>query len=257
MTSPAASSRSSFVPTAMNQEFDVNLGGYYIAAKDGDATRIELAANPKVKIAFRVAPATLAEALAQKITDGIVTAKFIPEKITRADQEPLTYESVTWDDGKIIFTAVADEEIYGELKANEAYAVALSLSQKSTMGDENVENQTYGFEITSPYFTTNGGSKNVRDNFVLARLDDEGEPVSAYDPAKGVAYDLVWNDMNTVITLLDQYGLAYKEGDKLLSMKKAAEAYLWDADVARNSPSCTRIPTSSTRPVTKPKNNWL
>ncbi len=223
-----------FVPTAMNQEFDVNLGGYYIAENDGDDTRIDLAASPKVKIAFRVAPATLAEALAQKITDGIVTAKFIPEKITRADQEPLTYESVTWDDGKIIFTAVADEEIYGALKANEAYAVALSLSQKSTMGDENVkkENQTYGFEITSPYFTTNGGSKNVRDNFVLALLDDEGEPVSAYDPAKGVAYDLVWNDMNTVITLLDQYGLAYKEGDKLLSMKKAAEAYLWDADVA-------------------------
>ena len=223
-----------FVPTAMNQEFDVNLGGYYIAAKDGDATRIELAANPKVKIAFRVAPATLAEALAKKITDGTVTAKFIPEKITRADQEPLTYESVTWNDGKIIFTAVADEAIYGALKANEAYAVALSLSQKSTMGDENVakENQTYGFEITSPYFTTNGGSKNVRDNFVLARLDDEGEPVSAYDPAKGVAYDLVWNDMNTVITLLDRYGLAYKEGDKLLSMKKAAEAYLWDTDVA-------------------------
>lgn len=224
-----------FVPTAMNQEFDVNLGGYYIAAKDGDATRIELAANPKVKIAFRVAPATLAEALAKKITDGTVTAKFIPEKITRADQEPLTYESVTWNDGKIIFTAVADEEIYGALKANEAYAVALSLSQKSTMGDEKVEkeDQTYGFEITSPYFTTNGGSKNVRDNFVLALLDDEGEPVSAYDPAKGVAYDLVWNDMDTVITLLDQYGLAYKEGDKLLSMKKAAEAYLWDADVAK------------------------
>lgn len=222
-----------FVPTAMNQEFDVNLGGYYIAAKDGDATRIELAANPKVKIAFRVAPATLAEALAKKITDGTVTAKFIPEKITRADQEPLTYESVTWNDGKIIFTAVADEAIYGALKANEAYAVALSLSQKSTMGDENVENQTYGFEITSPYFTTNGGSKNVRDNFVLALLDDEGEPVSAYDPAKGVAYDLVWNDMSKVITLLDQYGLAYKEGDKLLSMKEAAEAYLWDADVAK------------------------
>ena len=223
-----------FVPTAMNQEFDVNLGGYYIAEKDGDATRIELAANPKVKIAFRVAPATLAEALAKKITDGTVTAKFIPEKITRADQEPLTYESVTWNDGKIIFTAVADEEIYGALKDNEAYAVALSLSQKSTMGDEKVEkeDQTYGFEITSPYFTTNGGSKNVRDNFVLARLDDEGEPVSAYDPAKGVAYDLVWNDMNTVITLLDQYGLAYKEGDKLLSMKKAAEAYLWDTEVA-------------------------
>lgn len=223
-----------FVPTAMNQEFDVNLGGYYIAEKDGDATRIELAANPKVKIAFRVAPATLAEALAKKITDGTVTAKFIPEKITRADQEPLTYESVTWNDGKIIFTAVADEAIYGALKANEAYAVALSLSQKSTMGDENVakEDQTYGFEITSPYFTTNGGSKNVRDNFVLARLDDEGEPVSAYDPAKGVAYDLVWNDMNTVITLLDQYGLAYKEGDKLLSMKEAAEAYLWDTEVA-------------------------
>ena len=80
-----------FVPTAMNQEFDVNLGGYYIAEKDGDATRIELAASPKVKIAFRVAPATLAEALAKKITDGTVTAKFIPEKITRADQEPLTY----------------------------------------------------------------------------------------------------------------------------------------------------------------------
>lgn len=226
-----------FVPTAMNQEFDVNLGGYYIAAKDGDATRIELAANPKVKIAFRVAPATLAEALAKKINDGTVTAKFIPEKITRADQEPLTYEngSVTWDDGKIIFTAVADEEIYGALKANEAYAVALSLSQKSTMGDEKVEkeDQTYGFEITSPYFTTNGGSKNVRDNFVLALLDDEGEPVSAYDPDKGVAYDLVWNDMSRVITLLDRYGLAYKEGNKLLSIKKAAEAYLWDADVAK------------------------
>lgn len=223
-----------FVPTAMNQEFDVNLGGYYIAEKDGDATRIELAANPKVKIAFRVAPATLAEALAEKISNGTVTAKFIPEKITRADQEPLTYESVTWDDGKIIFTAVADEEIYGALKANEAYAVALSLSQENTMGKEDVEkeNQTYGFEITSPYFTTNGGSKNVRDNFVLARLDDEGEPVSAYDPAKGVVYDLVWNDMNTVITLLDRYGLAYKEGDKLLSMKEAAEAYLWDTDVA-------------------------
>ena len=225
-----------FVPTAMNQEFDVNLGGYYIAAKDGDETRIDLAASPKVKIAFRVAPATLAEALAKKINDGTVTAKFIPEKITRADQEPLTYEngSVTWDDGKIIFTAVADKEIYGALKANEAYAVALSLSQKSTMGDEKVEkeDQTYGFEITSPYFTTNGGSKNVRDNFVLALLDDEGEPVSAYDPAKGVADDLVWNDMSKVITLLDQYGLAYKEGDKLLSMKAAAEAYLWDTDVA-------------------------
>ena len=214
-----------FVPTAMNQEFDVNLGGYYIAAKDGDTNRIDLAASPKVKIAFRVAPATLAEALANKIADGTVTAKFIPEKITRADQEPLTYESVTWNDGKIIFTAVADKTIYGALKDNEAYAVALSLSQKSTMGDENEtkENQTCGFEITSPYFTTNGESKNVRDNFVLARLDDEGEPVSAYDPAKGVAYDLVWNDMNTVFTLLDRYGLAYKEGDKLLSMKKAAE----------------------------------
>lgn len=221
-----------FVPTAMNQEYDVNLGGYYIAENDDDDVRINLAASPKVKIAFRVAPAALAQPLAEKIAAGTVTAKFIPEKITRANEEPLTYENVTWDDGKIIFTAVADEAIYGALKQNEAYAVALSLSQENTMGNEEAENQTYGFEITSPYFTTNGQSTNVRDNFVLARLDDEGEPVSAYDPAKGVAYDLVWNDMNTVITLLDQYGLAYKEGDKLLSMKKAAEAYLWDADVA-------------------------
>ncbi len=221
-----------FVPTAMNQEYDVNLGGYYIAENDDDDVRINLAASPKVKIAFRVAPAALAQPLAEKIAAGTVTAKFIPEKITRANEEPLTYENVTWDDGKIIFTAVADEAIYGALKQNEAYAVALSLSQENTMGNEEAENQTYGFEITSPYFTTNGQSTNVRDNFVLARLDDEGEPVSAYDPAKGVAYDLVWNDMSTVITLLDQYGLAYKEGDKLLSMKKAAEAYLWDADVA-------------------------
>ena len=101
-----------FVPTEVGADYDVNFGGSYIAGAKA-ADNIPLASSPKVKIAFRVAPAALAETLAGQIN----AVSFIPEEVkTRAaEAAPVTYEGdVEAEEGKLIFTAVADEALYKE-----------------------------------------------------------------------------------------------------------------------------------------------
>ena len=110
-----------FVPTHAFGLVDVNFGGSYIKASKA-ADNIALASSPKVKVAFRVAPAALAESLAGQINAGEVTAEFIPEEVdmaayTRAEvPAPITYEGdVEAKDGKLTFTAVANEVLYEAL----------------------------------------------------------------------------------------------------------------------------------------------
>lgn len=215
-----------FVPTTTNDEIDVHMGGYYIGSKQ----EIQLASQPKVKIAFRVAPAALAENLAAQINDGKVTASFIPEVVATRAEAPVTYEgTVEAEDGKIIFTAVADSKLYGSLGAGKTYAVALCLSQAAEKDAETGEYKTLGFEITSPYITTDGASEDVTANFVLAR--SEGGKVIEYNTA--ATYELPWNSTEK-ITLMSDYALYYKENDKFLEMDQAASKYLWDEGVAES-----------------------
>ena len=207
------------------------MGGYYIAASKAE-DNIQLASQPKVKVAFRVAPAALAETLAKKINEGEVKASFIPEVVTRAAEAPVTYEGdVLAEDGKLIFTAVANSEVYAKLDRDETFAVALCLSQEAKKDDKG-NYETLGFEITSPYITTDGDSNSVKSNFVLAHEVDGKLVAYAYKP---IAYELPWNSEES-ITLLEDYVLGYQEGygsdAKILTMEEAAKAYLWDEGVA-------------------------
>lgn len=214
-----------FVPTTVNGEIDVHMGGYYIGSKK----EIKLASQPKVKMAFRVAPAALAENLASQINDGKVKASFIPEVVTRAEA-PVTYEGdVVAEDGKIVFTAVADADLYAALGAGKTYAVALCLSQEAEKDAETGEYKTLGFEITSPYIITDGDSDDVSANFVLAH--EVGGKIVEYNTV--AAYELPWNSTEE-ITLMSDYALYYKDGDKFLNMDQAADEYLWDEGVAES-----------------------
>ena len=220
-----------FVPTEVGADYDVNFGGSYIAGAKA-ADNIPLASSPKVKIAFRVAPAALAETLAGQINDGEVAVSFIPEEVkTRAaEAAPVTYEGdVEAEEGKLIFTAVADEALYKELeKAGKTYAVALCLKQEAKKNEDGNGYKYVGFEIVSPYISTTGASENVKDNFILAKAGEEDKLV-AYENA--AVYPLVWNSTET-ITLLNDYQLAYEDGEEILSLEEAAAKYLWDAGVA-------------------------
>lgn len=225
-----------FVPTEVNPDYDVNFGGSYIS--DGTPKgehNIALASSPKVKVAFRVAPAKLAGTLAQQITDGKVKASFIPEEVIKtraaeAEVAPVTYESVAVEDGKLVFTAVANEALYKELeKSGKTYAVALCLQQEATDNEDG--SKSYGFEVVSPYITTTGGSKPVNDNFILAKRVGEGETEKLVAYKDAAVYPLVWNSTEAIV-LLSDYQLAYKDGEEILSLEDAAAKYLWDADVA-------------------------
>ena len=224
-----------FVPTEVGADYDVNFGGSYIADTK-PANNIPLASSPKVKIAFRVAPAALAGTLAEQINEGEVKVSFIPEEVeevkTRAAEAeaPVTYEGdVVAEDGKLIFTAVADEALYEELKEEgKTYAVALCLKQDAKKNEDGNGYKYVGFEIVSPYISTTGASADVKANFVLAKADEEDKLVEYTDAA---VYPLVWNSTETIV-LLSDYQLAYKDGEEILSLEDAAAKYLWDADVA-------------------------
>lgn len=223
-----------FVPTEVGADYDVNFGGSYIAGAKA-ADNIPLASSPKVKIAFRVAPAALAETLAEQINDGEVAVSFIPEEVkTRAaEAAPVTYEGdVEAEEGKLIFTAVADEALYKELeKAGKTYAMALCLKQEAKKNEDGNGYKYVGFEIVSPYISTTGASEDVKDNFILAKTG-EGDKLVAYKDA--AVYPLVWNSTET-ITLLNDYQLAFdvnQDGKEILSLEEAAAKYLWDAGVA-------------------------
>lgn len=198
-------------------------------------TTFRWASSPKVKIAFRVAPAALAGKLAEQINGGEVEVSFIPEKVkTRAAEAeaPVTYEGdVVAEDGKLIFTAVANETLYEELKEEgKTYAVALCLKQDAKPNEDGNGYKYVGFEIVSPYISTTGTSADVKANFVLAKAGEEDKLVEYTDAA---VYPLVWNSTETIV-LLSDYQLAYKDGEKILSLEDAAAKYLWDADVAES-----------------------
>ena len=226
-----------FVPTEVGADYDVTFGGSYIAGAKA-ADNIPLASSPKVKIAFRVAPAALAGTLAEQIYEGAVEVSFIPEEVeevkTRAAEAkaPVTYDrdaGVVAEDGKLIFTAVANEALYEELKKEgKTYAVALCLKQETKPNEDGNGYKYVGFEIVSPYISTTGASKDVNDKFVLAKAGEEDKLVKYTDAA---VYPLVWNSTET-IALLSDYQLAYEDGEEILSLEDAAAKYLWDAGVA-------------------------
>ncbi len=225
-----------FVPTEVNPDYDVNFGGSYIS--DGTPKgehNIALASSPKVKVAFRVAPAKLAGTLAQQITDGKVKASFIPEEVFKtraaeAEVAPVTYESVAVEDGKLVFTAVANEALYKELeKSGKTYAVALCLQQEATDNEDG--SKSYGFEIVSPYISTIAASTKMNANFVLAKSEGEGEAQKLVAYKDAAVYPLVWNATDA-IKLLSDYVLAFKDGEEIISLADAAAKYLWDEGVA-------------------------
>lgn len=225
-----------FVPTEVNPDYDVNFGGSYIS--DGTPKgehNIALASSPKVKVAFRVAPAKLAGTLAKQITDGKVKASFIPEKVIKtraaeAEVAPITYESVAVEDGKLVFTAVANEALYKELeKSGKTYAVALCLQQEATDNEDG--SKSYGFEIVSPYISTSAASTEMNANFVLAKSEGEGEAQKLVAYKDAAVYPLVWNATDA-IKLLSDYVLAFKDGEEIISLAGAAAKYLWDEGVA-------------------------
>lgn len=226
-----------FVPTNTNFQIDVNFGHSYIS--DGTTkgeNNIALVSSPKAKVAFRVAPAALAESLAEQINAGKVTAEFIPEEVevgfsTRAaaSAAPVTYEGdVEVKDGKLIFTAVANKEIYKALAEDKTYAVALCLKQEAKKKENSEEYEHLGFEIVSPYISTYAVPEYMEDYFVLAKEGADGKLVAYKDAA---VYPLVWNATDE-IKLLDDYVLAFDEGGTIISLAEAAEKYLWDAGVA-------------------------
>lgn len=225
-----------FVPTHAFGIVDVNFGGSYIKASKA-ADNIALASSPKVKVAFRVAPAALAESLAGQINAGEVTAEFIPEEVdmyTRAEvPAPITYEGdVEAKDGKLIFTAVANEELYEALyKEDKTYSVALCLKQEAKKKENSEEYEHLGFEIVSPYISTSAASTEMNENFVLAKSEGEGDAQKLVAYKDAAVYPLVWNSTDA-IKLLSDYVLAFKDGEEIISLDKAAAKYLWDEGVA-------------------------
>ena len=227
-----------FVPTHAFGLVDVNFGGSYIKASKA-ADNIALASSPKVKVAFRVAPAALAESLAGQINAGEVTAEFIPEEVdmavyTRAEvPAPITYEGdVEAKDGKLTFTAVANEELYEALyKEGKTYSVALCLKQEAKKKENSEEYEHLGFEIVSPYISTSAASTEMNANFVLAKSEGEGEAQKLVAYKDAAVYPLVWNATDA-IKLLSDYVLAFKDGEEIISLADAAAKYLWDEGVA-------------------------
>lgn len=201
-----------YVPTSMDGV--ATFSNYNIAG-----TPLTTGAGTKTAMAFRVSPASLAEALASGYNAGKVRMEFLPEEVTRATEAAFTIEGdVTAKDGKVEMLVSTD---YTYASTTETYAIALRVIDSKKQEGETVET---GSEFTTEYIPTTGGaSVNVYNDIVLA--DKDGKKVNPTAIIDTIQYHVT----DAEHTFLEGYKFAYEvAADNVISLAEAAAKYNWD-----------------------------
>lgn len=204
-----------FVPTSADGV--ATFGNYNVAG-----TALTTGAGTKTAMAFRVSPASLAEALASGYNKGNVKMAFLPEEVTRAAEPVFSIEGdVTAEDGKIKMLVSTN---YTYTSATETYSIALQVIDSKKAGSDTLET---GTEFTTEYIPTTGGaSKNVYDNIVLAELVKGA--LKEVNPM-AISHKIEYDNTTSEHTFLHGYKYAYKDGpDKVITLAEAAKKYNWD-----------------------------
>ena len=221
-----------------------NFGGLVLTA--GDQT-IRLTTGAKSEMTFLVSPKTLATKLAAQHNATKDVFSFVPEKVTRADAAPkfeIEGDVVGSVDGKITML-VSTDYTYPKatefVTATETYAIALKVTSKSSASKAEEESSVdTSIEYTTAFIPTIGGDENLVENIVLAKEEGEGEEKKFVEfPAAGAEYEKVYNKVNDPWIMLEEYGFAYKMGETIMSLDKAAEQGKWDVKLA-SKPVYTR-----------------
>ena len=205
-----------------------NFGGIVLSAGDD---LIRLTTGAKSQMTFLVSPKTLATKLAAQHNATKNVFSFVPEKVTRAETPKFEIEGdvVGSADGKITMFVSTDYTYPAEAAPSadaETYAIALKvISKSSTAEDSSVDTS---IEYTTAYIPTIGDDDNVIDNIVLAKEEGEGEEKKFVEfPTDGAAYEMIYNQKEP-LTMFDGYLFAYKMGETIISLDKAAEQGKWD-----------------------------
>lgn len=200
-----------FVPTSADGV--AKFGNYNVAG-----TALTTGAGTKTAMAFRVSPASLAEALASGYNKGNVKMAFLPEQVTRAAETAFVIEGdVTAKDGKIEMLVSTN---YTYASATETYSIALQVIDSKKAGADTLET---GTEFTTEYIPTTGGaSVDVYNNIVLADKDlKEVNPMT-------ISHKIEYDNTTSEHTFLHGYKYAYKDGAKVITLEEAAKKYNWD-----------------------------
>lgn len=204
-----------FVPTSADGI--AKFGNYNIAN-----TPLTTGAGTKTAMAFRVSPASLAEALASGYNTGKVKMAFLPEKVTRATETVFTIEGdVTAKDGKIEMLVSTN---YTYASATETYSIALQVIDSKKQEGETIET---GTEFTTEYIPTTGSpSMDVYNNIILAELVNG--VLKEVDPMT-ISHKIEYDNTTSEHTFLDDYKYAYKvAANNVITLAEAAKKYNWD-----------------------------
>ena len=209
-----------------------NFGGIVVTA--GSET-IRLTTGAKSEMTFLVSPKTLATQLAAKHNASKDVFSFVPEKVTRAEAPKFEIEGdvVGSADGKITMFVSTDytSPAAAPSDAAETYAIALKVTSKSSVAKDEDTSVDTGIEYTTAYIPTVGDDYNAIANIVLAKEEGEGDAKKLVEiPASGAEYEMVYNQTEP-LTMLSEYSFAYKMGNTIISLDKAAEQGNWDVEL--------------------------
>ena len=219
-----------YVPKSINGI--ANFGGIVLSANDNV---IRLTTGAKSEMTFLVSPKTLAKKLAAQHNATKDVFSFVPEKITRAEAPKFEIEGDVegTEDGKISML-VSTDYTYPVAVAPavaETYAIALKVTSKSSAAKDEESSVDTGIEYTTAYIPTLGDDDNVIENIVLAKAEGEGEEMKLVEfPAAGAEYEMTYNQKEP-LTMLSEYSFAYKRGETIISLEKAAEQGKWDVEL--------------------------
>ena len=213
-----------------------NFGG--LVLKDADDNVIRLTTGAKSEMTFLVSPKTLAPKLAAQHNATKDVFSFVPEKVTRTEAIEFQIEGdvVGSEDGKItmlVSTNYTYPEATDFVSATETYAVALKVTSKSSAAKAEEESSVdTSIEYTTAFIPTIGGDEDVTSNIVLAKEEGEGDAKKYVEfPSAGAEYEKVYNEVNKPWTMLEEYGFAYKMGETIISLEKAAKDGNWDVEL--------------------------
>ena len=213
-----------------------NFGG--LVLKDADDNVIRLTTGAKSEMTFLVSPKTLAPKLAAQHNATKDVFSFVPEKVTRTEAIEFQIEGdvVGSEDGKItmlVSTNYTYPEATDFVSATETYAVALKVTSKSSAAKAEEESSVdTSIEYTTAFIPTIGGDEDVTSNIVLAKGEGEGDAKKYVEfPSAGAEYEKVYNEVNKPWTMLEEYGFAYKMGETIISLEKAAKDGNWDVEL--------------------------
>lgn len=213
-----------------------NFGG--LVLKDADDNVIRLTTGAKSEMTFLVSPKTLAPKLAAQHNATKNVFSFVPEKVTRAEaiEFQIEGEVVGSEDGKItmlVSTNYTYPTATDFVSATETYAVALKVTSGSSAAKAEEESSVdTSIEYTTAFIPTIGGDEDVTSNIVLAKEEGEGDAKKYVEfPSAGAEYEKVYNEVNKPWTMLEEYGFAYKMGETIISLEKAAKDGNWDVEL--------------------------